>query len=238
MQMDGLRDPSLLFTAAQAFAAADQVDMSLQCLARLLAQTPNNVQAQLLMVHLERQTGGSAHAEARLNRLVRNPETVTSILHALLRMRIHNEDARQLIQWADASVNIAILPQTLQQQWLWCRASVAAEKHDWPLVTSTLEQMIQSSNPDQVKVIAARVAVMIRLKKMDRARQIYRATPELAESRWGPLLAVALGVAPHHIHDQSPIARFLQSGGAARYGRRSWNCRSIAASCDTLRQRL
>lgn len=210
-QMDGPKDPAVSFITAQAHAAIGHEDLALQGLARLSVQMPNDVQAQLLMVHLERRMGRIAHAEERLIRLVRNPQTVASTIHALLERGIQNENAKPLILWADPMVNIALLPQALRQQWLWCRTSMAVQNEDWPLVLSTLKQMAQPSDRRHVGVIAGQVAVMIRLKQTDQARQLYLNTPALAESRLGPLLAIAMGMAPKPVNDQSRIGQFLQA---------------------------
>ncbi len=203
-------DPRVIFAMGQAYAALGQDDLARQRLADVPRFAPQYSRAQFLLARIEQRQGLVEESKKRLSDLARNPRTAISAIQELVAAKIRNRSVQDMINWSDKALSIESLPDPLRFRWLRVRIGIAANDSNWQAVLDALEEM-QKLEPESLGVVASRIAVMIQLGQPEQARQLYRATPKLAESIAGPLLAMNLGETPAKVEGQAPIPLFLQA---------------------------
>jgi len=202
------KDPRVIYAMGQAYAALKQDDLARQRLEEVPTFAPQYAAAQFLLTRLEQRNGLIDQARERLSTLARNRKTTAAAVRELLALNIRSRQVEELVKWSDKALSIEQLPLALRLQWLTVRATLAANAKNWTALLESLEQLSQLT-PKSLKLITARIIMMDLLHKPEQARQLYRATPDLAKSPVGPAVAIFVGETPQAGVEQAKLYAYF-----------------------------
>ncbi len=204
-------DPRVIYAMGQAYAALKMDDLARQRLEEVPTFAPQYGQAQFLLARIDQNQGRVNEAKQRLESLVRNPRTATIAAKELLALSLENRQAEDLIQWSDDALRIESLSAPIRLSWLNIRVKLASNAKDWSETLDTIEQMCELS-PQTLELFAARILVMTHLNRNEQARRLYLTTPGLAQSPFGPTVAVLVGEKiPPSSPERSRFAVYLEA---------------------------
>ncbi len=186
------RDPRVLLAMGQAYLALRQDDMAREKLELIPEYAPQYPAAQVILGRIEQQSGMVEAAKARLETLARNRRYVAAVIREMIALKLRHSTHDDLVRWSDKALSLERLPDAMKLQWFSIRLALNADDRDWAAASQTLEQMIQIA-PDRLQLVAARVAVLLRLNQVEKARSLYRVyADQFAETEVGNLYALAL----------------------------------------------
>lgn len=218
------RDPKLLLTMGQLGAALNRDEVARPYLLAIHEAAPAFTVAQSLLVGLDERSGATAQARERLGRLLTDSRTVADTVGELVKLNIQRDGDERILRWADEFLVTGVqtdggsaatgstpeagvafaegVPEEAQRRWLRPHTGLAAKDGNWKAVLAALQQLATFA-PPSASLDAARICVLIYLDRSERARELFRNSPALANSDMAVITAVALGESP-------PVALSLQ----------------------------
>ena len=186
------RDPRVLLAMGQAYMALGQDNLARQRLSEIPRYAPQYAAAQVMSARIEQRQGMADQARSRLEDLARSRKYASAAVQELVALKLRNRSVEDMVRWSDKALSLSSLSDGDRLKWLAVRLAVNANDRQWAIAAETLDTMTRLA-PDNLPLVAARVAVLIRLNQIEQARSIYRQHAKaLAESHVGTLYALIL----------------------------------------------
>lgn len=209
-------EPRVLYAMGRALAALRQDDQARQRLALVPDYARLYPAAQVELAGIEARSGMEAQARDRIQAMIRDSRNRARTVLELVKLnaRDSKEGPRhmKLLGWADEVMEFTAMPQSMHSDWMRVRIMLldnrAATKEDFEALDKALEQW-QQMEPRALPILAGRMAVLARIGREDKARQLYRSVPELATTGYGPLLAVVVNLEPRKVEERAPLPEYF-----------------------------
>jgi tetratricopeptide (TPR) repeat protein len=185
-------DPRVAYASGMALMSLGQDLQAAQRFGQVPPYANNYAAAQVRLAEIEQRQGKDDAVKSRLESLLRDPTTVGFAAQELLRLDLTSGRYEFFFRWSDDVINVDYLPRELRRAWIQVRVTAADARRDWVTAERTLQQFA-ASTPDAVNAQAARLMVLIFLKRVEEARNVLVHDQTVKQSQYGPLLAAALG---------------------------------------------
>lgn len=211
------RDPNVLLTLGQLSAALNLDEAALPYLLAIPETAPEFTVAQSLVVRVDERSGPTGQARERLGHLLKDRRTAAGTVRELVKLNIHRVGDERILRWADgiivtgakssggsaategtALAGVAFaetIPEDAQRRWLGVHTALAAKDGDWKAVLAALQRLAVLAPPSPT-LDAARICVLVHLDRMEQARELFHAGPELSNSDMAVLARVVVGESP------------------------------------------
>jgi cellulose synthase operon protein C len=211
-----VHEPAVVYAMGRAMAALKQEKQARNRLAAVPEFARIYAAAQVQLAHLEIKTGEAAQARDRVQKLIKDPTKRVATMLELMRLPVRDREEGPrviaLLRAADGVMDFENVSTQIRSNWMRSRVIVldydAKEQADFERLEKALEDW-QRLQPNSLPILAGRMAVLARIGRVDKARQLYRSVEQLAKTGYGPLLAVVVNLQPERVDERAPLPEYI-----------------------------
>jgi tetratricopeptide (TPR) repeat protein len=216
-------EPNIMFAMGKAHAAIGLIEQARDRLAKVPTFARLYPAAQVELARLEMKGKLETQARDRIYAMINDARTRARCMTELLTLNPFDKETGVpdsiLMQYADETLraNAAytdLVPRQLQSQWMRIRVILldrnAKDTADYEKLLAALDEW-QKMEPTSIQVFKGRMAVLARMEQQPKARQLFRAVPQLATTAQGPLLSILVGLDPQKVEQRAPLPEYFVS---------------------------
>ena len=179
-----------VFSYGEALTMLNQNRRALAAFDRIGPKDARYVMAQLFAAQLELRNKAKEAARSRIEKLARSPKYRLAAVRGILALKGKGRNFDELARWCDECLEVTDLPASLRLKWMDVQVAMRANEEKWNEVKQLLEVM-KNLHPENVRVRALQIALLVYLDEWDHATQHCKSFPE-TESDIDEILESAL----------------------------------------------
>ena len=204
------QDPRILFAVGKAEDELGHSENAISRLSRIPAHAMQYAAAQVYIAKVDQRLGRIERARERLESLLDHPQSARNAALELLKLNLRDKQHEAMLAWVERALAVDWLPDHVKAQWLKVKITVNANRGQWEDVARTLA-MLANLKSDSPEIALARIVVLHWLNRIEKAAQIYRATPALAQMPLGPLVAMLVDEQVEQTQSELALSRYLRA---------------------------
>jgi len=204
------QDPRILFAVGKAEDELGHPENAISRFSRIPAYAMQYAAAQVRIAKIDQRLGRIERARERLESLLDHPQNARNAALELLKLNLRDKQHEAMLAWVERALAIDWLPDHVKAQWLKVKITVNANRGQWEDVARTLA-ILADLKSDSTEIALARIVVLHWLNRIEKAAQIYRATPALAQMPLGPLVAMLVDEQVGQTQSELALSRYLRA---------------------------
>lgn len=207
-----VHEPRVIYAMGRALSAMDLNDQARIRLAKVPQFAKLYPNAQVELAKIEVQAGHTNQARDRVASLVTDPRLRSRAMVDLLKLNPYDKSDKQIIEWADSAMSFELVPNNLKARWLSIRVRIldqnAKDTDDYKALLAALKEW-QELEPRNIRLISGQMAIHALLEQRSEARKVFESVPQLANTGYGPLLAIVVGLEPKRVEQRAPLPEYF-----------------------------
>ena len=202
-------DPRIILAMAQGLSDISRDEQAVFRLGQIPAYAQQYPSAQILWARIEQRSGQIEQARQRLLDLAAKREWVGPATQEIMRLDMNAAAEQTLAGWIDEAMTIDDLPAEQQRAWRLMRVRLSAAKRDWRTALGVVEELVRRE-PNIAQLQVGRFLLLVALGQYEQASQMLGENKELADSVYGPSLAVIVGE-PYTPGDRQGLSAWIEA---------------------------